>query len=99
MPDLTFTLNADLTKARRAQILSRLAAEEGVAGVSMIDPDSPDPEIRGMGVLRLKPGTPPDVILTKLEALQDSLSAARSPSRRLIAPKPPSKPRKQGDKP
>ena len=84
MSHLAFTLNPGLIDADRKRVLSQLAAEPGVASLALIDPDSPEPEIRGMGVLQLLPEADPEPILARLKSLEESVTTTRGPTRRLV---------------
>ncbi len=81
---LTFTLHERLSASERQALLDALATEPGVGQITMIDPGSPVPEIRNMGVLELTSGADAERLLTKLQHLTDTLSAARSPARKLV---------------
>jgi hypothetical protein len=95
VPHLTFTLDPELSAARRARLLRDIAALDGVAAVSMIDPDSPLPEFRGAGVIRLRKDADPQAVLTKLKI--PGLSACHGAERKLITPPRPT--RRRGEQP
>jgi hypothetical protein len=84
VPHLTFTLSPGLPEADRQRTLRDIAAITDVADVSMIDADSPDPDICRMGVIRLHPGADSDSVLRALSAFP--LAAGPGADRKLIVP-------------